>query len=332
MTDLEMLIAASCAAVVIFLIDFISLLIAYISYRMIFRRKRQSYDPYFGLEGEKYEPYRDKLSEVIEGISKEDFEMLYITARDGTRLAARYYERVPGAPLHMIFHGYKSSPLRDGSGGGCDSRRMGHNLLLVYQRAHGESGGSTITFGIRERYDVVDWVNYMTAKLGERQEIILIGTSMGAASVLMASELGLAKTVKCIIADSPYTSPKQVIMNSVRAMGYPSLFSPFIALGARIFGGFSICEASTTEAVRRSDKPILIAHGESDSIVPVEMAREIAASAREAGRDVTLMTFTGAEHCMSFIVDYEGYVEKRNEFLSLHLKGFQKSEKKYENK
>ena len=299
-----------------------ALLISYFTYRMVFMRKRRDYDPYFGLEGPKYAEHIESLSRIIESISAEEYETVEITARDGLRLVGRYYHRRDGAPIHLICHGYKSSPLRDGSGGGCDSRDMGHNLLLIYQRAHGESEGETISFGIRERFDVIDWTKYLTERFGDKCEIILIGTSMGAASVLMAAGLGLPKTVRCVIADCPYSTVGEVIRKSARDMSYPAnLVYPFIRLGARVFGGFSPEAASPIEAVRDAELPIFIAHGEDDSMVPCEMSVRIAEAAAEAGVDCTLATFPGAEHCMSFIVDYEGYTKKRNEFLKKHISG-----------
>lgn len=317
-----LIIIASAVAALLFVFSIVSL-VAYITYKMTFMRRRREYDPYFGLDKPKFAEHSEELAEIIESISAEDFEAVSITAGDGTRLAGRYYHRCDGAPIHVICHGYKSSPLRDGSGGGCDSRKMGHNLLLIYQRAHGESEGETISFGILERYDIIEWLKYLTERFGESTEIILIGTSMGAASVIMAAELGLPETVKCIIADSPYSSPKDVIMRSVSDMGYPvRLVYPFIKLGARMFGGFSLEAASPIEAVKHSQKPIFIAHGEDDSIVPVEMAHLIAKAALEAGVDCTLATFPDAEHCMSFIVHYDRYVGIRNGFLKKHIRAF----------
>lgn len=321
--QVQILIISVSASIGLLLLVGAVLLISYLTYRMIFMRRRKDYDPYYGLDAPKYAAHSEFLTRIIESMSAEEYEMLSITARDGTKLYARYYHRRDGAPLHLICHGYKSSPLRDGSGGGCDSRKMGHNLLLIYQRAHGMSEGKTISFGILERYDVVDWTIHMAERLGKDTEIILIGTSMGAASVLMASELDLPESVKCIIADCPYSSPKEVIMSTSARMGYPArLVYPFIRLGAKLFGRFSLEAADAAEAVKIAAVPILIAHGEEDSIVPAEMSERIANAAKEAGVDCTRVTFAGAEHCMSFIVDYEGYVRIRNEFLARHLRGF----------
>lgn len=297
-------------------------LISYLTYRMVFMRRRREYDPYYGLDAPSFaRNHLEAISKMIDRLSEEECEEVYITSHDGLRLAAKYYHRKDGAPIHVICHGYKSSPLRDGSGGGCDSREMGHNLLLIYERSHGKSEGETITFGIRERYDIIAWTKYLTERFGEDTEIILIGTSMGAASVILAAGLGMPDTVRCVIADCPYSSAGEAIRISAKRMGYPAkLAYPFIKLGARIFGHFSPEAASPIEAIKDSKLPILIAHGEEDGTVPVEMSRRMAKAAQEAGVDCTLATFPNADHCMSFIVDYERYARIRNEFLKKHVR------------
>ena len=301
----------------------LTLIISYFTYAKIFKRRRKEYDPLYGLDKPAFMINREFLESAINRISNEPCEIVEIKAFDGTRLAARYYHRQDGAPIHAIFHGYKSSPQRDGSGGGCDALDLGHNLLLVYERAHGMSEGEAITFGIRERHDVVSWMNYLTERFGEQTEIFLVGTSMGGASVLMASELELPATVKCIIADCPYSVPKDIILNSAKAMGYPTgLIYPFIRLGARLFGGFDLEAASAADAIKHARVPILLAHGEADSVVPVEMSREMARVAEEAGIACHLKTFEGAEHCMSVIVYYDEYTAWRNELLRRYIKGF----------
>ena len=312
----------SLVAVILLLVG-LTLAVSYYTYRKVFRRRRRDYDPLFGLDKPKFQMNRGFLESLINRISSEPYELVEITAYDGVKLAAKYYHSRDGAPIHAIFHGYKSSPERDGSGGGCDALDLGHNLLLVFERAHGMSEGETISFGIRERYDVLSWMMYLTERFGEQSEIILIGTSMGGASVLMASELALPSAVKCIIADCPYSVPKDIILNSAREMGYPTgLIYPFIRLGARIFGGFDLEAASAMSAVENSKIPIIIAHGEDDSVVPVEMSREMAAVAEGSGVECHLKTFEGAEHCMSFIISYEEYTAWRNELLRKYIKGF----------
>jgi len=178
---------------------------------------------------------------------------------------------------------------------------MGFNALVVDQRAHGNSSGHSITFGIKERLDCLGWIDYLNHRFGQETPIILSGLSMGAATVLMTAELNLPQNVACIIADSPYSSPFDIIMKVSKDEGFPpGLCAPFLHLGARFFGGFQLCFCTAKDAVRKAQVPILLIHGEDDHFVPCEMSLEIAANC--ASR-IEVATFPGAGHGLSYLTD-----------------------------
>ena len=81
------------------------------------------------------------------------FEEAEIASFDGLRLRARLCDVEAGKPLLLLFHGWRSSAARDF---GCVLefyRAQGFGLVLVDQRAHSESGGKAISFGVHERRD-----------------------------------------------------------------------------------------------------------------------------------------------------------------------------------
>jgi len=263
---------------------------------------------------EQYLQNRDYMRTLINEIEQVPCERVTITARDGTVLSARYYHVRDGAPVHVEMHGYRGSALRDFCGGNRATRLLGHNALLVDQRAHGESGGRSITFGVKERYDCLDWIGYVQKRFGEDTPIYLAGVSMGAATVLMAAELDLPGTVRGILADSPYSSPEAIIRKVCRDMGYPpALAFPLIRLGARVLGGFDPRECSAVAAVEKTKIPILLIHGEDDRFVPCEMSREIAAA---GGERVHFETFPEAGHGLNYIVDTQRYHRVVEEFIA----------------
>ena len=270
---------------------------------------------------EQYLRHEPHMSELISLIRSIPYERIEITAHDGTRLVGRYIHVRDGAPLQIQCHGYRGGPSRDFSGGNKLAREMGHNTLLIEQRAHSESGGRTITFGIRERHDCLDWVRYAVSRFGADTRILLVGVSMGAATVLMASALDLPPQVCGIIADSPYSSPYAIIRKVCGETGLPPAPSmPLVCLGARLYGGFSLRAVSAIEAVRHATVPLLIIHGEDDRFVPCDMSREIAVSAAQAGRDVTLYTVKDAGHGISFIEEPEGYRQTVERFAERCLR------------
>lgn len=256
-------------------------------------------------KGEQYEPYHGTITKCVDQVVEVPFEAVEIMSYDGWKLAGRYYHLTDQAPLIIFFHGYRCSSLRDGNGIFLYTRKLGYNVLLVDQRAHGNSQGKTITFGVRERYDCKNWVEYAVKRFGENQKIYLCGLSMGAATVLMASDMSLPENVIGIMADCPYSSPKAILCSVMKNLGFPSKLTYWMAkLSAKWIGKFDVEEASAIEAVKRSEIPTLIIHGDSDDFVPCSMSIDC----QLAGEGhVDLLLIKGAGHGMSHCVDTSGY-------------------------
>lgn len=286
---------------------------AYYAYRLAFYAPKSGRDQLPSLNARQYDPYREEISRIVEQLQQRECETVTIFSHDGLKLSGRYYHVKDGAPLDIGFHGYRSSCLTDFSGGSQLSLDMGHNLLLVDQRAHGKSEGRTISFGILERQDVLNWVYYALERFGPETEILLYGVSMGGAAVVMASDLELPPNVKGIVADCPFANPMEIILEVARKRQMPvALVRPFVYLGAKLYGGFDLRETDAIRAAKNTKVPILILHGEADKFVPCAMSRRIA----EANPSkVTYCAFPGAEHGLSFLTDPEKYRNTVEEFV-----------------
>ena len=266
-------------------------------------------------EGEQFRPESARMHALISELEGILYEPVEIISHDGLRLRGRYYHVRSGAPVQLPLHGYHRSPMLDFCGGNRIAREAGQNTLLVWQRAHGDSEGSTISLGIRERRDCADWAWYLRMRFGAKTPIFIAGVSMGAATALMASELELPETVKGIIADCPYSSPRAIIRKvldcDLRLPGAAVL--PLVEAAARLYGGFSFGESAAISAAGRSRVPILLLHGEDDRFVPCDMSRAIKAA---SGGRAELVTFPKAGHALSFIADEAGYADAVNRFIS----------------
>ena len=285
----------------------VALLLLWLVYRKTFfvsarARRRERAHLYSMPRG--FGEMEEGMRRMVAGLDALPFEGVSITARDGTTLFGRYYHTADGAPLEIQCHGYRGHPIRDFCGGTPLARELGHNVLLIDQRAHGGSGGHSITFGIRERLDLLDWISYADRRFAG-SPILLFGISMGGATVLMASGEPLPPSVAGVVADCPYSTPRDIISSVIRMMHLPPAVAyPLVAASARIFGRFSLAECTAVDAVRRAAVPLLLLHGECDRLVPCSMSREIAAAAGERAR---LVTFPGADHGMSFCTDPDRY-------------------------
>ena len=293
---------------------FIFLLLSYAVYRKAFYNRRgKKRDASVMPKSEQYDAHREMTRLLSEEMKARDWEKVHISSRDGVRLAAIYYHISDEAPLHIQFHGYRGTPYRDFCGGNKLAIDMGHNTLVVFQRAHLESEGHTISFGIKERFDCLDWINYAVDRFGEDKKIIISGLSMGAATVIMAAAEPLPRNVRGIIADCPYSSPKEIILRVCAGMGLPPLLCyPLIYCGALIFGGFKLTECDAVRGAKNAKIPILLLHGEDDDFVPLEMSRKIAEANPEM---VRLHTFEGAGHGLSYMVSCERYTKLTVDFI-----------------
>ena len=271
----------------------------------LYTPNRKQNDDHNVFDSQQYRPYLEQIHEMIDTLNARPYETVQIRSFDGLALYGRYYHVRDGAPLAICFHGYRGTPSRDFAGGTKMYLQEGNNLLLIEQRGHKRSEGHRITLGVKERLDCLAWAHFGAELAGEGVPVMLAGISMGAATVLMASELDLPASVKAIVADCPYTTPMEIMLKVARGMHVPRFLGiPLIYLMSRVFGGFSPTAADTREAVRHAHVPILLIHGEDDHFVPCDMSREIAAAAPDL---IEFHTFPGAGHGFSYLIDPARY-------------------------
>lgn len=247
-------------------------------YLFVFRNpsnpdKRMKQEDY--LHSPLFRPYTKQIKQLFSDFDDFDYRKVYIRSRDGLKLAARLFEFAPGAPVCIMMHGYRGEAVGDFCATVPMCRRMGFNVLLPDQRACGSSEGRFQSFGILERFDTLDWIKYVRKRFGNDLPILLIGVSMGAATVLMAAP-EVPENVKGIFSDCSYTSIEDIILHVGTQRNLPGkLLYPFVRLGAKIFGHFDTEAESPVHAVTKSRVPVCFIHGYSDDFVPFTMCGEL---------------------------------------------------------
>ena len=308
------------AAVTVAVLVVAVLIGAYVCYKKTFyspdRQPRQD-DSVELPEGAPYEPYWDSMTAWALETRALPHEDLQIRSFDGLVLRGKYYEYAPGAPIEIMFHGYRGTPERDLSGGVQRCFHEGRSCIMVTQRGNGESQGNEITFGIKERKDCLAWVALAVEKFGPDVKIILTGMSMGAATVMMAAGEPLPPNVVGVLADCGYTTPGEIIRGVMGSMGLPAkLLYPFVQLGALLYGGFRLEETSPLKAMARCKVPVLFVHGDADTYVPWEMSKRNyeACTARKQ-----LVVVAGAEHGLSSLTGHQQYMTELRKFFGEEL-------------
>lgn len=302
--------------IVLCFLIFIYFITCYICYRMAFYSKnspKKNKDDIDIPLDDMFQEYKDIIIEDVTYTRSLPSKRFTIKSFDGLTLVGNYFECIKEAPIEIMFHGYRGSGERDLSTGVKRAFRCNRNALVVDQRASGNSEGHTITFGIKERFDCVDWANFVVKEFGDDVKIILTGISMGAATVLMASSMDLPKNVLGVLADCGYNKASDIIKKVIKDMKLPvKLFYPFVKAGAKIFGKFNLEEYSPYEAVQKSKVPIIFIHGGNDDYVPCEMSKKLYEACVSKK---TFVTIDNAGHGVSYIIDPEKYICELNSFF-----------------
>lgn len=249
---------------------------------------------------------------MIERTRNIPHEDVFIKSYDHHKLHARFYRNDNSNVVVIMMHGYRGTACRDFSGGAYDMISHHFNVLLCDQRAHSESKGHIITFGVREKRDVTSWINYAKKTFGEDKQIILVGISMGGASVLLASDL--LKEGDKVIADCPYSTPREIIRETInRSFKRCHGFLYFLTnLSSIIFTGVNYNKDDANEHVKKSKAKFLIIHGDNDSLVPYQFSKRIYDDNQDK---VCYELFEGAEHGLCYLKDKDRYQRVINTFL-----------------
>lgn len=239
------------------------------------------------------------------------------TSFDGLKLHATYFPAQPSTGKKKVvicFHGYTSQGMSDYIGLSDYYQKRGFAMLLPDARAHGASEGEYIGFGCLDRKDALVWINWAIGELGEEAEILLHGTSMGAATLLMLSGLSLPKQVKGIVSDCGFTSPKEVFTHVLYSMYHLPAFPiiPGADLVNRRLAGYGMDECNAKREVEKATVPILFIHGSADTFVPSAMCGEIY---EHCASPKSKLIVEGAAHAESYYKDMASYENALTKFI-----------------
>ena len=244
-------------------------------------------------------------------------ENVQIRSFDGLTLRGQWIPAEHPFATIILFHGYHSHHLQDFAGIYEYYHSIGLNLLLVRQRAHGESDGKYITFGVKERRDALRWIDFHNRTHG-MDNVYLGGMSMGASTVLFAAGEELPPNVRGITADCGFSSPAEIISHIIKKDFHlpPKLVLPLVDVWARILGGFSFHECDSRETLSRSKTPILFIHGKADDFVPSFMS-EVGYAACASEKEILLIDNAG--HGRSYLHEPERLREALLSFFKRNL-------------
>lgn len=225
---------------------------------------------YFGQRKLLYFPDSERVQPAAQGLRGVAERLL--STPDGERLIVWYGKARPGQPTLLYFHG---------NGGNLADRVprverfMGEGwgvYMLAWRGYAGSSGSPTETNNAADSKLAYD---ALVAEGVAPQSIIVYGESLGSN---LAARIAAEKRVAGVVLDAPFTS-----IVAMAAKVYP-----YLPVGPLVLDRYE-----TDKMIGGVKVPVLILHGERDSIVPVAMGRELARLANEPKR---LVTFPNGGH------------------------------------
>jgi hypothetical protein len=283
------------------------LLVTLVLFELVCRRFPKAIDPFRKLTHATdalLKPYGDCVSQGKAFLAEHPGQSVTITSFDGLTLHGTFYEKEPESPLLIACHGYRSNGVRDFATACPYYYGKGFSLLLIDQRAAGESQGRYLTLGIKEHRDVLAWCEFV-----QREHpgcpVVLAGISMGASSVLMAADK-VPDNVVALLADCGYVSAWDELAYVVHHNAHlPAGWLLWgVDLWCHLLGGFGLKTVTTTQALAGCTRPVFLIHGQADQLVPFENSLK---NHRACGASVSLFSVPQADHGISYLVDGDGY-------------------------
>lgn len=235
---------------------------------------------------------------------------------DGVTLRGWYCPTPERRRLVVLVHGLGGS--RDNMADlAHDLHDRGYDVLVFDLRGHGESDPARLTMGRRERGDVRAVQSWAARQGYAADRIGWIGQSMGASTLLM--EAAQNDGIRVAVLDSPFGDLPAILRTQLtRHSHLPRLFNPGILMAARLAFGVRTDDLLPVVSARRwGARPMLLIHGEADTIVPVDQARQIA---RVVGEGCRAITLPGIPHVGAYRRNPDRYVAAVGRFLDDHLR------------
>lgn len=235
------------------------------------------------------------------------YEDLTYIARDGIKLKGWWIPVEGSRKAVLLLHGKGGS--RNGVYTGVFElakwyHRRGYNVLLPDLRAHGESGGTIVYFGLKEHEDMLGWLEAIDSD--HRLEWVLHGFSMGAATVLMMKAKS-PKRFAYVVADAPWIDFEKLVKQELwKRAKLPDWSFFYVRWIAETFFGQNFSFVDNRERVGKlCGEKILYIFEADDALLPEYQRKALSAACPMADRAL----FEGAGHVEAFKNDPVAYTQ-----------------------
>ena len=258
--------------------------------------------------------YRDKIDIVNKWLEEQTIEKVFIKSYDNLTLNGLLINNEKGKGVMIVFHGYRSDATNHLFLSYPYFYDLGYSILLINQRTCMDSEGKYITFGAKEKDDVLSWIKYSNENY-KNQDIILAGISMGATGLILSTKnITKDMNVKLLIADSGYISGCSSIKECFKSVLHinGTIFMPGINIWCRLFAGFNLKDTNVLSDISNCDVPLLVFHNKRDRFVSVDNSIKIYET-YPGEKDLVLFEESG--HATCYLSEPDKYINSINKYI-----------------
>lgn len=216
---------------------------------------------------------------------------VWINTSDSTKIHGLWWPAPENRPVVLFLHGnaqevYSWSLVRE------DLAALNLRMLLIDYRGYGKSEGEPGEEGLYlDGHGALDWLSSQGAS---DSEILVFGKSLGGA---VACEIAQDRNLLGLILESTFSSLESVAGH---------LFPPAIA---QVAAGNAYCSIDKIASIHC---PLLVIHGDVDTLIPVEEGKALYAAANEPKE---LYIVRGADHNDVGMVAGSSYIKHISDWL-----------------
>jgi len=222
---------------------------------------------------------------------------LSVGVAEGVSISCRFYIGRDEWPWVLFFHG-NGEVVSDYDGISVFYHQKKINLVVADYRGYGASSGvPTLTDLVQDAHVIFKEVRLELSRRNLQKDPVVMGRSLGSISGLELA-YHYQKEVQGLILESGFPSVVRILFH----LGIPSPVT-----------GLEKIDQECLERIKQIFLPTLIIHGEKDSLVPLENAREIY---RHLGaREKELLVIPSATHNDIMLVGFNDYFKAIQQFV-----------------
>lgn len=235
--------------------------------------------------------------------------------RDGFNLYGEYFDF--GYDRAVFVLSGRTDTLRYGYYFAIPYAEAGYNVLVIDQRAHGNSDGKYLTLGHEESKDALEWARFLHEELGNRQ-VLFHGICIGAAAGMLAiTDDNCPDYVAGMVTEGMFTRFSESMKNHLierKKNIWPVMW--FINLWMRRACGYDM-NYGPIDRIHKMNKPLLMLQSNLDPYSTAANAVKLYQKCASANKQLVL--FEQGGHSLLRITDTELYDSSITAFVNRHF-------------